>query len=486
MRSRLLPALCLLAPLIGGLGGCAVNPATGGLDFILVSPEEENRIGRETHRQVLIEFGGVYYDPALAAYVERVGARIAAVTETPDARYRFTVLDSPSINAFALSGGYVYVTRGLLALIGSEAELASVLSHELAHINARHGAQRLSRIRTRERLCELFPCTGDTPILRGLVAIGTTLAFEGFTQEQELEADEIGLRYLSAAGYRQGAMVSFLEKLAAQVNLDAGVAGPGDESLAARRYESTHPLPETRIARARALGRGGDTETVDDGKSAYLGMIDGMLYGNRPEYGFVVGSRFAHPIRRVAFTAPEGYPLRADSRRVAAYGPDGAVILFEPSSVVFAGPVEDYLMTLWAKDLPLEDVRRLDINGMNAATGWLRRETPNGLTDFRLVALRARTGVIYRLVFLTPARMTAALSEDMRRATYSFRTLSRAEAASLKPRRIRIAAAARGDTIARLSTQSRLADNAARRLSIMNGIGENTAIEPGSPIKLVR
>lgn len=486
MRRRVLPALGLLAVSIGGLGGCAINPATGGLDFNLVSQEEEEQIGRETHRQVLIEFGGVYYDPALAAYVERVGARIAAVTENSGFNYSFTILDTPSINAFALSGGYVYVTRGLLALVGNEAELASVLGHELAHINARHGAQRLSRIRTRERLCEIFPCTGDTPILRGLAAIGTTLAFEGFTQEQELEADEIGLRYLRRAGYRLDAMVSFLEKLKAQETLEAKAAGFGDEPLAARRYESTHPLPETRIASARTLTGDSGPAGADIGEAAYLNAIDGMLYGNRPEYGFVIGSRFAHPIRRVAFTVPAGYPLRADSRRVAAYGPEGAIILFEPSRVVFSGPVKDYLTTLWAKDLKLEDLRRLDINGMEAATGWLRSDTPRGPTDFRLVALRAKTGVIYRLLFLTPARMTAALSEDMRRATYSLRTLSETEAAALKPQRIRIATAAEGDTVARLSARTSLADNAAERLSIMNGIAAGADIEPGRPIKLVR
>lgn len=486
MRLRGLLACGLLAPLIGGLGGCAVNPATGRLDYMLVSHEEEEQIGRETHRQVLIEFGGVYYDSALASYVEKVGARLTAVIGDSGFNYSFTILDSPSINAFALSGGYVYVTRGLLALVSNEAELANVLSHELAHINARHGAQRLSRIRTRERLCEIFPCAGNTPILRSLVAIGATLAFEGFTQEQELEADEIGLRYLATAGYRQDAMVSFLEKLKAHEALEAKTVSLGDEPLSVRRYESTHPLPETRIAHARMLTGKQRPAGADIGETAYLNAIDGMLYGNRPEYGFVVGSQFVHPIRRIALTVPEGYPLRADSRRVSAYGPDGAIILFEPSRVVFTGPVEDYLTTLWAKDVPLEDVRRLTVNGMEGATGWLRRETSRGPTDFRLVALRAKTGVIYRLLFLTPAHMTARLSEDMRRATYSLRTLSEAEAAALKPQRIRIVAAAAGDTIARLSARTSLAGDATAHLSIMNGIANGADIEPGRLIKLVQ
>ncbi|MEE8445667.1 MAG: M48 family metalloprotease, partial [Alphaproteobacteria bacterium] len=183
----------LLLPL--WLAACAVNPATGGLDFMLVSLDEEIRIGRETHRQVLTEFGGVYYDPGLAAYVERVGKSLALVTENQDFDYRFTILNSPAINAFALPGGYVYVTRGLLALVSNEAELAGVIGHELAHVNARHGAQRLSRMKAQDRICKSFLCDTDLPVLGDLAMVGARLAFGGFTKDQEFEADAIGIRY---------------------------------------------------------------------------------------------------------------------------------------------------------------------------------------------------------------------------------------------------------------------------------------------------
>lgn len=193
------------------LGGCEINPETGSLDFNTVRPEDEKEIGAEAHRQVLAEFGGVYYDPALAAYVERVGHKMGEQSKTRYFDYRFTVLDSPSINAFALPGGYIYITRGLLALLSSEAELAGVLGHELAHVTARHGAQRLSRMKAAERFCATFICDFELPVLSDMAAIGMDLAFGGFTQDQELEADRLGIRYMQRAGYDPHSMTLFLK-----------------------------------------------------------------------------------------------------------------------------------------------------------------------------------------------------------------------------------------------------------------------------------
>jgi predicted Zn-dependent protease len=318
--------LLSLLPVVLLLGGCEINQETGSLDFNTVRVEEEKKIGAEAHRQVLAEFGGVYYDPALAAYVERVGQKMAEQSKSRNFDYQFTILDSPSINAFALPGGYIYITRGLLALISSEAELAGVLGHELAHVTARHGAQRLSRMRAEERFCATFLCDFELPVLSDMAAIGMDLAFDGFTQVQELEADELGIRYLRRAGYDTQSMTAFLKKLKAQTDLEAEIAGLTLEQRKARGYSSTHPLTEDRIAQSSELtgDMEGDPDTV--GKRDYLVAIDGLLYGNRREYGFVTGKSYMHPIRRIAFDIPEGYTLYTDSRRVTAIGADGAIV----------------------------------------------------------------------------------------------------------------------------------------------------------------
>lgn len=468
------------------LGGCAINPATGRVNFMLVSTEEEVEIGRESHPRVLAEFGGVYYDPGFAAYVERVGRKIAAVTELEGLDYKFTILDSPSVNAFALPGGYVYVTRGLLALASSEAELASVLSHELAHINARHGAQRLSNMKAEDRICETIRCDLDLPVLGDMAAVGVRLAFAGFTQDQEFESDRLGLRYLVRAGYEPRAMTGFLRKLKAQRDLEARIAGLTETQRDAHGYSSTHPLTTERIGRVTRRIAKIEAPPGYVGDREYLTAIDGMLYGNSREYGFVIGRRFAHPIRRVAFTVPEGYTLYTDSRRVTTLGPGGAMILFEPSRLLVSGPMVDYLTGVWAQGIALRDVREIEINGMESATGWMRRQTAQGSVDYRLVAVRTAAGVVYRFLFLTPAHMTAGLSEGMRRTTYSFRTLSESEAAALQPHRLRIVAAGPEDSFEAMAGLNAFSDHARDRFAILNNLGDPPAVAPGRLVKLVR
>jgi len=484
--TRHILALGATAALAILLGACAINPATGGLDFMVVSTAEEEEIGRKSHPMVLTEFGGVYYDPALAAYVEEIGLKIAAVTELRDFEYRFTVLDSPTVNAFAVSGGYVYVTRGLLALLDNEAELAGVLSHELAHINARHGAQRLSGMKAEERICATFGCDFEVPVLGDTAGVGIRLAFGGFSQNQELEADKLGLHYLAAAGYDPHGMLGFLRKLEAYRDLEAKISGLSEAQRDSHGYASTHPLTGARLERIAALIDRAGTSAGYVGDTPYLGAIDGMLYGNRREYGFVIGRTYAHPIRRITFTVPEGYTLYADSHRVTALGPDGASILFEPSRLLVAGSVVDYLTGIWAAGVTLRDVRELDINGLDAATGWMRGETRQGPVDYRLVAVRVGAGTIYRFLFLSPAGKTARLSESMREATYSFRTLGEEEAAALRPRRLRIVTTGETDSFETMVPLNAFPDHASERFAILNGLGSGSTVQPGRPIKLVQ
>ncbi len=480
-----LPSLLLLVAMLL-LGGCEINPETGSVDFNVVAPDDEKEIGAEAHRQVLAEFGGVYYDPALAAYVERVGQKLAEQSRTRNFDYRFTILDSPGINAFALPGGYVYVTRGLLALLSSEAELAGVLGHELAHVKARHGAQRLSRMKAEERFCATFICDFELPVLSDMAAVGMDLAFGGFTQDQELEADELGIRYMRRAGYDPRSMTVFLKRLKLQTDLEAEFAGLSVEQRKARGYSSTHPLTEDRIVQSSGLAGNGDGAAPMVGMREYLINIDGLLYGNRREYGFVTGNSYLHPIRRVAFDVPDGYTLYPDSRRVTAVGPDGAIVLFEPSRRLIRGSLIDYLEAVWAEGIALQDVGHLTINGMDAATGWMRRNTSRGLVDFRLVAIRVEAGVIYRFLFISPSAMTPRLSEGMRAITYSFRMMDAEEAAGLQPLRIRIVSAGRDDSLFGLASQSDFADHSVQRFAVMNDLDPRAAIEPGRIIKTVK
>lgn len=485
MSSARVFCLAILALAAAMLGGCEINPETGKIVFNIVPPDDERKIGAEAHRQVLAEFGGVYYDPALTNYVEEVGQKLVEQSEFTKFEYRFTILDSPEINAFALPGGYIYVTRGLLALLDSEAELAAVLGHELAHVKARHGAQRLSRMKFEERFCSTFVCDFELPVLSDMAQVGLDLAFGGFTQDQELESDDLGMRYMQRAGYDPRAMASFLRKLKAQTDLEAEIAGVTPNRQKAMGYSSTHPLTQDRIARSTEFavkltkGRGGKNDWE------YLANIDGILYGNRREYGFVIGNSFLHPIRRIAFDVPDDYRLYPDSRRVTGIGRDGAIMLFEPSRRLVRGSMLEYLESVWAEGIALQDSRTLSINGMDAATGWIRRDTKRGLVDFRLVAIRANTSIVYRFLFISPAAETRKVSEGMRKITYSFRTIDAEQAARLNPTRIRVVGVSSGDTVFGLAAKSRFQDNAIRRFRILNGLEPGARLRPGQILKIV-
>ena len=243
-RRRIRPPQLILAAAALALAACSVNPATGERNFTaFMSPEDELRVGREEHPKVVEQFGGVYNDPKVAAYVDRVGQNLVRVSELPEVDFTFTVLDDDIVNAFALPGGYVYISRGLLGLANSEAELAGVLGHEIGHVTGRHSAQRYSQsvlagIGT-VGVSILSSVFLGTTAVGDAVGQGANVYLQGFSREHEFEADTLGVRYLSRTGYETSAMASFLASLQAFSALEAKVSGLPDP---ASRYNiMSHP-----------------------------------------------------------------------------------------------------------------------------------------------------------------------------------------------------------------------------------------------------
>ncbi|MBE9554509.1 MAG: M48 family metalloprotease, partial [Proteobacteria bacterium] len=265
--------------LAAGVAGCAVNPATGGRNFMLVSRSQEKKLGKDAHPKLIKEFGGVYNDPHVTGYAEYLGQKLAAVTETPSDEFTFTVLDSPIVNAFATPGGYVYISRGLMALAESEAELAGVMGHELGHVVARHSWQRMSKATVAGALSGLLGAGQVGQALGGLY-------LSSFSRDQEMEADRLGVRYISRAGYDPAAMTSFLAKMGANSRLQAQIAGRDPNDVDERDIMSTHPRTKERVQQAMQLAgaRGGQGVIDRDG---YLQRIDNMIYGDSPDQGYI-------------------------------------------------------------------------------------------------------------------------------------------------------------------------------------------------------
>ncbi len=485
--SRRLPRACIAAlacALLALATGCATAPATGESFFTGgLSEERERELGAEQHPKMLEAFGGAYEDEAVQAYVDSVGTLLAKTSEMPELDFTFTVLDSPMVNAFALPGGYVYVTRGLLALAGSEAELAGVLAHEIGHVTARHAAQRYGgqMLATAANLAAAILLGGPAAQATGGLA---QIALAGYSRSQESEADRLGVRYLTRVGYEPQAMAGFLEKLQAHSRLEAELRGRPE---AADRFSllQTHPRTAERVREAIVEAGGKTVREPMTARDIYLDKIDGLLYGDDPEQGFVRGRRFLHPQLRFAFQVPEGFRLFNSPTRVVAFGPEDSLILFDQARREGGGDMVAYLTREWVRGRRLDGVEALTVDGMPAATGTTRLDTRQGPRDVRLVAIGFDDERVYRFLFVTPPALTDSLGPELRRTTYSFRRLSAAEAARLQPLRLRVHTVAAGETVQGLARRMPFADYRLERFRVLNGLAPGESLQPGERVKLV-
>jgi predicted Zn-dependent protease len=485
LRTALLASLLLAT-------GCAINPATGELDFMLVSEAEEKALGERAHSQITSGFGGIYEDEKLATYLDSVGQRLAAHTELPDLGYKFTILDSPVANAFAAPGGYVYVTRGLMALPVSEAQLAGVLGHELAHINARHTAQRVTLSVAQVELCKRLHCDPNGALLKRFGLRDEVLHLRRFSQEQEFEADKLAVRYLARAGYPPDSMVSLLNMLLAHGGMQSKIATASTDEQRPS-HTSTHPLTAERLNQIVIATRQSRISAARPAESAYLAAtyltaVDGLLYGNRADVGFVLGPHYANPVKRITFDVPDGFIMTATSDQVVAAGPSDSLIIFEAAKIKFAGTMQRYLTTLWARDLKLAESHTVEINGMEAAIGWAQRETERGALEFRLVAIRADQENIYRFLAVAPAKQSELFAGQLRDSIFSFRRLTAVEATNLKPRRLRVVTVLPGDSPTTLSHKMAVPDFQWEQFAILNGLFDfdtTAKLKPGEKVKLI-
>jgi predicted Zn-dependent protease len=465
-----------------GLGGCTVNPATGQQSFTgLMSPDQEAEVGREQHAQVVAEFGGVYDEARIGGFVAQVGSRLVQVSETPQIRFTFTVLDSPVVNAFALPGGYVYVTRGLLALASSEAEIAGVLGHEIGHVVARHTAQRYSRgVAASLGAAVLGAVLGSD--LSEVATLGAGAYVQSFSREQEFEADMLGVRYLSRAGYDPRGMSSLLAKLQANSAYEAAAAG----GSAKEGFDimASHPRTSERVARAteEAAVPAGGAQRV--GGPEYLSLVDGLIWGDDPEQGVVRGRRFAHPGLGIEFTVPEGFRLANGPKQVTARGPGGAILVFDVASRESSQSMSDYLKQ-WARNTPFERIEPVAVDGFDAATGFAKLETQQGVLDLRAVAIGGPGAEISRFLFATPPAASRQLAPALQATVQSFRALGTAEVAAVRPLRVSVVAVPAGGVRA-LAAAMPVEGDRQRLIEILNGLAPGQTLPPGTRVKTVR
>jgi len=415
--------------LLGLLGACTpeANPPQSASAANAASGKP-SPLPREIEREV----GAIYASPPMQAQVDRIGQRLVSQSGL-GGTYRFYVLDQPAANAHAIASGYVFVTRGLLAILDDDAELAAAMGHELGHVTLRHAAQ---RERARKGIID---AAVQATLTSGSLSVGRSVARSGmvdlrrYSRDQELEADKVGLGYLVRAGYRGDAMVGLIEKLRRQAALEDQLMGqsaePGDQPNAL----STHPAPDERLAALRQLPLASQAGNAD--RPGYLALIDGMSVDDAPEEGFVRGQSFLHPTLRLGFTAPRDFRLFNDRDGVIGVGSDRSLMYFSCSADKVTGRLDDWMRSQ-LKPTPI-DIQATEIGGNEAAIGAKARGSDTGLGQFRYVLVRHGNGICYfNLMSDGPDRDRRI--DVLVNAARSYRNLSPSEAASLRPYRLHV------------------------------------------------
>jgi predicted Zn-dependent protease len=439
----------------------------------------------QQHPQVVEEFGGPVA-PALGAYVADVGRRVADYTGVRNGAevYRVTALNSSVLNAFAVPGGYVYVTRELLAIMNDEAELAFVLGHEMGHVAARHSQQRQSR----SVLSQLGAMIAAT--VTGSEAIGSLASQIGqgmvlsYSRSQENEADNLGIRYIAAAGYDPQASYRLLADMGAAESLQARFEGRDQRAIP--NWASSHPLTQDRVARTSAMAARYATSTsVQRNRDRFLAAIDGMLFGDDPRQGVVEGRKFIHPTLRFRFTAPPGYGMQNGSRSVTISGTDGQA---EFGMGRFEGDFDRYIgqvlqgLTGSSTRVDYATPRLTRIHGLPAAYTTLRAQTQQGQLDVTVFAYEWDRETAYHFVTLTRAGTGFGPFGPM---LGSLTRISEAEVAAIRPRVIDVVTVRPGDTVQSLASRMAYRDFQLERFTMLNALLPNSALVPGQKVKLI-
>jgi len=489
---KYLSAALLLAGAAVALGGCsyATSPATGKQFLSPISESQENQIGAEEHPKILAEFGGEYRDkPNLNAYVTQVGQAVASNAERKDVKYTFTVLNSEEINAFALPGGYIYITRGLLTLANNEAEIAGVLGHEAGHVNARHTAARAGQQQGAQfgvlgamLLGQLLG--GDTggQLLGGLAQEGAENYLGKYSQSQEFEADSLGVRYLTKASYDPQAMASFLDSLNNETHLEAKIAG-NEAAADAYSMKQSHPRTPDRVQRAIAEANV-PVAKPQVNRDRFLQQIDGMIWGPDPRDGVIKGSTFIHPGLKFAFDAPKGMKLQNSPDAVVGKS-DNAAMIFDLASPPPSGTLTQYISSQWQEGAKISDVESFQVNGMEAATGVAKGTINQTPVAIRMVAIRQSAKTVYRFLYATPPDNFNAMDQRFLASAQSFREISAQDASGYAPKRIRVVTVKSGDTVASLAQQMQVDEAPADWFRVINHLGANAQLQAGQKVKII-
>lgn len=472
--------MLLLAPMILGLEGCVTNPATGENEFSLLSRAEEIELGREADAQIVAEFG-VYNDPQLQAWVENMGQKIAAVGDDPDLEYTFRILDTEVINAFALPGGFVYVTRGLLAYLENDAQLAMVLGHEIGHITARHSAKQY----TNQVLAQVGLGLGSVlfedirPFL-GAVETGMQLLFLSYSRDNETQSDTLGVKYATLAGYEASEGAEFFVTLQ-RLQEQQGTVIP--------TWASTHPNPANRegnIIQKAAEWKAARPDISLGGLNpeVYIPRLENLVFGQNPRHGFTQNNMFYHPDLAFQFPVPSGWAVANYATQVQMISQDeNAIALMSTSDA--SSPASAAAQFQNSEGVTTLQSSNENVNGFSAVRLRTNVQTESG-TLAVLSYFIQKDGLIYVFHGYTAQAQFNSYANTLENIFRGFSTLTNASVLAIQPYRVDAFTAPRTDVFSTLVSASAGVNLDIEGMAILNQRQVNEQIPQGTHLKEIR
>jgi len=469
------------------INGCATNPVSGSPEVVFMTEAKEIELGRTNDVKVRHQYG-VYDNPELQAYVQRVGQKLAAQSHRPGLAYQFTVLDSPEVNAFALPGGYIYITRGILAYINSEAELAAVLGHEIGHVTARHSVRQYTAAMATGMVGAIIGATTGVRGTQDLFSVLGNAFLSGYGRDHELESDRLGAEYLARAGYDPQAIIQVIGILKNQEEFEKQRAAA--EKRAPRIYHgvfASHPSADQRLQEVVAEADKFKTGAIPTiARDEYLNRVDNLMYGDNAKEGVRYGNSFYHRDMNFALDFPAGWQLENTPQAIRAGSPDKtAILIVQAEESTKELPPNDFLnlrMNFIALDQagPVEGISMPSYTGIASASPAFGRR-------------RTRVATLYfnnrRFLFQGATKdpgTFAATDTLFLSAIRSLRPLTDKEKKLAEGMRVHAVRARPGDTFASLAKKSPITNYSESLLRLINDKYPDGELQPGEFIKIIQ
>ncbi len=484
---NILQSLCWLAGalLFLTLVGCAQNPVSGDQNFVLLGEDSEIAIGRTNHPKIIEQYGR-YNDESLQNYVQSVGDKLASVSHRPELLYRFTVLDSPVINAFALPGGYIYITRGLMAYLNSEAELAAVLGHEIGHVTARHGVRQQSASQAANLGYTLgsilFPELRGAPSQNLFNVLGGAL-LSGYGREHELESDGLGAEYLARSGYEPKAMIDVIRVLKDQETFSAVEAKKqGREAKGYHGLFASHPDNDTRLQEVVAsAGQYSSAQKATVGRLEYLTRINGLVFGDSEAQGVRSGRHFYHLAMNFTVGFPAGWHINNNPDSLQTLSPNGEAVVEMRATDLNRKLSPREFITQRLKIDRLKAGEQLNVNGLDGYTGIL--ENKGNLARIAVIYLRDQAFVFFGSV--KNNKIFSQFDADFVATAKSLHALTDDEIALAKALKLEVVTVGKSDSYIAWSKESRVSNSSLEQLRLLNGDYPAGELEAGELAKRV-